>query len=247
MRFVPKRIMADAPRTTDSEAYVQDLFSSIAPKYDFINAVLSLLRHNAWRRFAVKKARVCAGERALDVCCGTGDLALELARAVGPTGRVVGVDFAQPMLTIARRKAARLGFGQVEFLQANACSLPFADESFDCAAIAFGLRNVRSVRDVVREMARVTRPGGRVVSLEIFGLHRLPVAAPWRIYFDVLAPRTAGLFGGRREAYNYLSRSVRSFVSREQLSEQFSECGLSDVECWGLALGAVCVHVGTKK
>ena len=238
--------MFDIPAQTEKEAYVEGLFSSIAPRYDLINTVLSLARHKAWRRFAVLQTGVGPGGRALDGCCGTGDFAFELARAVGPGGRVTGVDFSVPMLEIARRKADRRGFGQVEFVQANACALPFADDSFDCATIGFGLRNVSSIEAALGEMARVTRPGGKVVSLEIVGVRSSFAAIPWRLYFDVLAPRAARVLQGRREAYEYLARSVKGFASTEELAAEFSKCGLRDVICHGLALGAVCVHVGTK-
>jgi demethylmenaquinone methyltransferase/2-methoxy-6-polyprenyl-1,4-benzoquinol methylase len=151
-----------------------------------------------------------------------------------------------PMLEIAGRKADRRGFSQVEFLQANACALPFADDAFDCVTVGFGLRNVASIEAALGEMARVTRPGGKVVSLEIVGVRSSFAAIPWRLYFDVLAPRAARALQGRREAYEYLSRSVKGFASPEELAGEFASRGLRDVVCYDLALGAVCVHVGTK-
>ncbi|MGB9620229.1 MAG: ubiquinone/menaquinone biosynthesis methyltransferase, partial [Armatimonadota bacterium] len=204
MHSPPREITTDAARQIGTEAYIENLFSSIAPRYDLINTLLSLTRHKAWRRFAVEKSGVSAGGRALDVCCGTGDFAFELARVVGPTGRVVAIDFSAPMLNIAEKKARERGFHQVEFREANACRLPFADSSFDCATIGFGLRNVPSIESVLREMTRVVRPQGRVVSLEILGIRSWPAATFWRLYFDFLAPHAARLLGGRREAYEYL-------------------------------------------
>ena len=246
MRASPNETMTDIPAQTEKEAYVERLFSSIATRYDLINTVLSLTRHKAWRRFAVSKTGTAPGGRALDVCCGTGDFAFELARAVGPGGSVIGVDFSTPMLEVARRKAARRRLDQVGFVPANVCALPFADDSFDCVTVGFGLRNVASIEAALGEMARVTRPGGKVVSLEILGVRSSFAAIPWRLYFDFLAPRAARVLRGRREAYEYLARSVRGFASHEELAAEFAGCGLRDVVSYDLALGAVCVHVGTK-
>ncbi|MCX8053197.1 MAG: bifunctional demethylmenaquinone methyltransferase/2-methoxy-6-polyprenyl-1,4-benzoquinol methylase UbiE [Armatimonadetes bacterium] len=242
----PYAILPDTPVKTEKEARIERLFSSIAHRYDLINSVLSISRHKAWRRFAVAKSGIGPGGRAVDVCCGTGDFAFELARVVGPTGAVVAVDFSDSMLDVARDKAERLGLAQVEFLRANACDLPFGDGEFDCATVGFGLRNVDCVDTAIREMARVTRSGGKVVSLEIVGI-RSSIAVPiWRLFFDVIAPLAACVLRGRREAYEYLSRSVREFISASELTTRFTKCGLAEVSCYNLALGAVCVHVGTK-
>jgi demethylmenaquinone methyltransferase/2-methoxy-6-polyprenyl-1,4-benzoquinol methylase len=241
-----REIMSAIPAGTGKEAYIEGLFSSIAPRYDLLNSVLSLSRHKAWRRFAAAMTGLEPGGRALDVCCGTGDFAFELARLAGPSGRVVGADFSMPMIELAARKARRRGVEQVEFVVGNACSLPFADQSFDCATVGFGLRNVADVGAALSEMARVTKPGGKVVSLEITRVSAALVALPWRLYFYSLAPRAARVFRGRREAYEYLAGSVRSFMSREDLAAEFVRAGLRDVAFRDLTLGVVCVHVGTK-
>ena len=238
--------MTEIPTGTGKEAYIEGLFSSIAPRYDLINTVISLARHRAWRRFAVSKTGVGRGGCALDVCCGTGDFAFELARMVGSRGRVIGLDYSQPMLDLARRKAARRRADHVSFVAGNACNLPFPDDSFDCVTVGFGLRNVADVGAAIGEMARVTRPGGKVVSLEIIGLRSSLAAIGWRLCFGVLAPCAARVFRGRREAYRYLVRSVDGFLSREELAAEFAARGLRHVTCYGIALGAVCVHVGTK-
>ena len=238
--------MSAIPAGTGKEAYIEGLFSSIAPRYDLLNSVLSLLRHKAWRRFAAGMAGLGIGGRAIDVCCGTGDFAFELARLAGPAGRVVGVDFSAPMIELARRKAEKRAIEQVEFVVGNACSLSFADESFDCATVGFGLRNVADVGAALSEMARLTKPGGKVVSLEITRVNIAVLAFLWRLYFYSLAPRAARVFRGRREAYEYLAGSVRGFMSREELAEEFVRAGLEDVTFRDLTLGVVCVHVGTK-
>lgn len=230
----------------EKEAYVESLFSSIAPKYDLLNSVLSLTRHKAWRRFAVSRAGLGPGGRALDVCCGTGDFALELANVAGEGGRVVGLDFSLPMVELAREKARRYGRGGVEFLVGNACSLPFERNSFDCATVGFGLRNVADVEAAVSEMARVVRPGGRVVNLEISKVRSRLLVWPWKLYFYALTPYTAAMFRAKRQAYEYLPNSVKTFMSREKMSAVFERCGLADVHYADLMFGAVCVHVGTK-
>ncbi len=233
-------------KDSEKEAYVEGLFSSIAPKYDLLNSVLSMCRHKAWRRFAVSKSDLEPGGSALDVCCGTGDFAFELASRVGESGRVVGLDFSLPMLDLANRKARRSGRDWVEFIAGNACSLPFPDNSFDCVTVGFGLRNVADVRVALGEMARVTRPGGKVISLEISRVGSRLLSVPWKLYFYALTPYTAVVFRARREAYEYLPRSVKGFMSRQELADKFENCGLTDVSCRSLTFGAVCVHVGVK-
>ncbi|MCE5323945.1 bifunctional demethylmenaquinone methyltransferase/2-methoxy-6-polyprenyl-1,4-benzoquinol methylase UbiE [bacterium] len=228
------------------EAYVESLFSSIASKYDLLNSVLSLTRHKAWRRFAVSKSGMAQGGNALDVCCGTGDFAFELARRAGESGHIVGVDFSAPMIEIAKNKARHAGFGNIDFIVANACALPFADDTFDCATVGFGLRNVADLSKALGEMTRVVKPGGRVINLEISHV-RSPLLRPfWKLYFYRLTPYTASLFHARRSAYEYLPNSVKSFLSREELAEHMESSGLCDVRYYDLMFGAVCVHVGVK-
>lgn len=229
----------------DKEAFVRSLFSAIAPRYDLLNSLMSLSRHRAWRRLAVKLARVGLGDSALDVCCGTGDFAFDLARAVGPEGRVVGVDFAEPMLDIARAKARRIGLDRVEFTAGNALELPFEDGSFDCVTVGFGLRNVSDVSAAVAEMARVAKPGGRVLSLEIFGRTHGIASLPWR-FFARFVPWAAGVLRTNRSAYAYLPWSVEKFMSREELSREFENNRLAEVIRRDLMLGTVCIHIGTK-
>ena len=233
-------------KDSEKEAYVEDLFSSIAPKYDLLNSVLSMCRHKAWRRFAVSKSDLEPGGSALDVCCGTGDFAFELANRVGEGGRVVGLDFSLPMLDVAKRKARRSGRDWIEFIAGNACGLPFPDGSFDCVTVGFGLRNVADVGVALSEMARVTRPGGRVISLEISRVGSPLLSLPWKLYFYALTPYTAVVFRARRRAYEYLPRSVKGFMSSRQLATEFETCGLNDVSRHALTFGVVCVHVGVK-
>lgn len=242
-------IMAPALRgmcSPNEEQHVESLFSSIASRYDLINSVLSLGLHRAWRRFAVSLARLSPGDRALDVCCGTGDFALELAKAVGSTGTVSAVDFSEPMLEIARQKADRAGFSQIDFVKADACDLPFADNSFDSAVVGFGLRNIAEFGRAIAELNRVVKPGGRIISLEIFGIRTPWASAIWKFYFNIVGPRVARILRGDPEAYIYLPRSVESFATPEEMARQFEARGLENVRWYKLACGAVCVHLGTK-
>jgi len=227
------------------ERYIEDLFAAIAPRYDFLNTIISFNRHKAWRRFAVRLARLSPGAAALDVAAGTGDFAIELARAVGPEGRVTAIDFCEPMVEIGRRKTSGLQ-PAVNWVIGGAMSLPFASDTFDCAVIGFALRNVASVPRVISEMTRVVKPGGRVVSLEINRPTSALLSPFWGLYFYRLVPAVAKAFGGKREPYRYLPMSVKRFYSRQELVDIMINTGLSDVRVHNLTMGVVCAHVGVK-
>ncbi len=238
--------MNKVPTQSEKEAYVESLFSAIAGRYDLMNGVLSLTRHRAWRRYAVRLAQLRPGDSALDCCCGTGDFAFELARTVGKQGRVVGADFSQPMIELAKKKASRSRAGHIEFIAANTCELPFADDLFDCVTIGFGVRNLADIDAGLREMARVLKPGGRLVCLETGEVESKLLRLPWKFYFHILTPYAAVLMGARKWAYEYLPRSAKGFLSRTGLANKFETCGLSDVSISDLMFGAVCVHTGKK-
>ena len=221
------------------------MFDAIAPRYDLLNSVLSVRLHHHWRRVAAAQTRLSPGDRALDVCTGTGDLALELARRVGRSGQVIGGDFSLPMLRLGAEKAARRG-GIVRMALADAQRLPFSDNLFDAATVAFGIRNVTDIEQGIREMARVVRPGGRVVLLE-FSQPTNPVfAALYRWYSFTVLPFLGGLISGRRSAYEYLPSSVRAFHSREALTQVMSQAGLRDITVTNLTFGTVAIHCGVK-
>jgi len=229
------------------EKYVEQLFASIAPRYDLLNSILSFNCHKRWRAFAVRQCRLSPGDAALDVCAGTLDLAIELSKVVGPTGRVVGVDFCRPMLDIGRRKLEKRRIGNVFPVEGNAERLPVPSNSFQAAIIGFALRNVASVENTLAEMARVVEPGGRVVSLELARLEKPVFGWLYRLYFYHILPVVGGAINGRREPYKYLPESLKHFCSREELSRIMQKVGLGDVRVYNLAGGAVAVHVGTKK
>ncbi|MBL8749905.1 MAG: bifunctional demethylmenaquinone methyltransferase/2-methoxy-6-polyprenyl-1,4-benzoquinol methylase UbiE [Planctomycetes bacterium] len=205
---------------------IQRMFAEVAPGYDRANRALSLGIDVWWRRCAVRTVDVRPGERGLDVCSGTGDLAFALQRAGAD---VVGADFCAPMLA----RAAAKGHGAADraapgFLCADALALPFADGVFDFATVAFGIRNVSDPVAALREMARVVRPGGRVVVLE-FTKPRVPLlGSAYRFYFRRVLPRLgAWISGAKNGAYHYLHESVMAFPEREAFADVMRSAGLS--------------------
>lgn len=209
---------------------VREMFSSIAPRYDVTNVVLSFGVDRRWRRIAVRESGARPGSRVLDCATGTGDLALALRRAVEPGGTVLGTDFCAPMLEPAREKARRAGFDDVRFEVADALALPYPDASFDVATIAFGIRNVDDPVQCLRQMARVVRPGGRVVVLE-FGQPRGPWGALYRLYARLLMPAVGGLLTGNRSAYQYLPRTAAAFPSGDRFLAMMDEAGSFSARC----------------
>lgn len=223
--------------------YVSRLFGRIARRYDLLNTIMSGGRHYAWRRIAARAATEPALRgAALDVACGTGDFALELARNPA-IDRVVGIDFVEQMLLLARAKAARRPPpARAHFLAADAHALPFPDHAFVCATVGFGVRNFIDVPLALREMARVVRPGGRVVILEIVRMERRNLRS--RLLpklFRATAPLLGKLLAGDAEAYAYLPESVDEFLSAPQLADQMRRAGLRKIQTRPLALGSVAI------
>lgn len=237
---------AALPAPQRKQDFVRTLFDAIAPRYDLLNALLSLRLHRRWRRVAADQAALRPGERALDVCTGTADLALELARRVGRSGQVVGADFSLPMLRLGADKAKRHARGDVRLALADTQQLPFPDNAFDAVTAAFGIRNVADPARAIAEMARVTRPGGRVVLLEFNRPTNPAIAAAFRLYSFGIMPRLGGLLSGQRSAYTYLPASVQAFSSREDLTATMQHAGLTRVRVTNLHLGIVVIHCGLK-
>jgi demethylmenaquinone methyltransferase/2-methoxy-6-polyprenyl-1,4-benzoquinol methylase len=231
----------------DSELFatqVRSMFDRIAGVYDLMNSAMTAGLHHQWRGRAVDRAEVGPGSDALDVCCGTGDLALELRRRIGPDGRVVGCDFSEPMLELAGRKSGDEGL-PVEFGWADALELPYGDRSFDAVTIGFGARNLADLERGLSEMARVLRPGGRLVILEITRPQREPLASFYSLWFDRLVP-VLGSLAGDSDAYSYLPESVRSFPEPRELAGMIDAAGFSEIRWLLLAGGIIAIHSATR-
>lgn len=222
------------------EQQVRAMFDRIARVYDLMNQVMTAGMHHRWRDRAVEISGVSTGGRALDVATGTGDLALALARAVGPSGEVVAMDFSEEMLTLARRKR---GAEAVRFEWGNALELGYEDASFDAATVGFGARNFSDLGRGLAEMARVVRPGGRVVVLEITTPARPPLSLFFRVWFDGVVP-LLGRVAGDPEAYEYLPSSVRRFPDPRGLGAEMAAAGLIDVRWLLTAGGIIAIHSG---
>jgi demethylmenaquinone methyltransferase / 2-methoxy-6-polyprenyl-1,4-benzoquinol methylase len=221
------------------------MFDRIAGRYDAMNSVMTAGMHHRWRERAADQAELRPGDAALDVCCGTGDLALELARRVTPGGRVVGCDFSEPMLDLAREKASEHGVDGVRFEWADALQLPYDDGRFDAATVGFGVRNLADLDRGLRELARVLRPGGRLVILEITQPVRPPLSTFYSLWFDRLVP-VLGALAGDSAAYSYLPESVRSFPNPHSLAAKMDAAGLESIRYTVLAGGIIAIHSGTR-
>jgi demethylmenaquinone methyltransferase/2-methoxy-6-polyprenyl-1,4-benzoquinol methylase len=217
------------------------MFDRIAHRYDLVNTVLSGGTDGGWRRRAARTTGLKRGGSALDVACGSGKLTAVLAGIAGPHGRVVGLDFSPQMLEIARRDHPGL-----EFLEGDALNLPFDDSRFDTSTIAFGLRNLSDPVGGLREMVRVVKAGGRAVVLEFVRPPKNVVGSAYRLYLRTLLPAIGGAISGQPAAYRYLSDTVDSYRSPEELRALAAAAGWTDVGYRGLAAGTVGVMSGTK-
>ena len=226
-------------------AEVREMFASIARRYDTANEVLSLGIHKGWRRAAVHLSGAAPGQRVLDCATGTGDLALEFKRVVGPDGEVIGTDFCAEMLESAPSKAAKASL-EVKFAVADVLALPYPEGRFDVASIAFGIRNVDDPLLCLREMARVVKPGGCVIVLE-FGQPRGPFGALFRAYSRGIMPVVGGLLTGNRAAYEYLPRTAAAFPAGETFLRLMREANaFSATEAHPLTFGTAYLYRGVK-
>jgi demethylmenaquinone methyltransferase/2-methoxy-6-polyprenyl-1,4-benzoquinol methylase len=223
-----------------SEPQVRAMFDRISGFYDVMNSVMTAGLHHRWRARAADLAALGPGDSALDVACGTGDLAIELARRVGAGGEVIGSDFSEEMLARARAKAPGLAWEW-----GNALELPYASGRFDAATVGFGARNFSDLERGLDETARVVKPGGRVVVLEITTPRKPPLSTFYRVWFDHVVP-LIGRLTGEQEAYTYLPSSVRRFPGPEGLAAAMQRAPLSDIRWVLTAGGIIALHVGTK-
>jgi demethylmenaquinone methyltransferase/2-methoxy-6-polyprenyl-1,4-benzoquinol methylase len=231
-----------------SDKRIQNLFAAVAYHYDFLNSLLSLRRDSAWRRETVKASGVDLRSKVLDVCTGTGELALAYADKIGAEGFVIASDFCFEMLVIGDEKVERKERGTgTSFLAADTLILPFLDDTFDVVSVGFGIRNVSDLEMGIREMARVAAPGGRVVILEFTQPVNPLFRSLYYFYFTKILPFVGNLISrSQDDAYGYLPRSVMKFPNCEALKAVMEQCGLTDVRFYRKTFGIVSIHVGQK-
>jgi demethylmenaquinone methyltransferase / 2-methoxy-6-polyprenyl-1,4-benzoquinol methylase len=232
--------------TAQFAGQVNRMFDRIAGVYDRMNTVMTAGLDRRWRERAAERAVLRPGDAALDACCGTGALAAELARRVGPDGSVIGCDFSEPMLDLARQKADALGAANLRYEWADALSLPYDDRRFDAVTVGFGVRNFADLDRGLAELARVLKPGGRLVILEITAPRRAPLSWFFGLWFDRLVP-LLGTLAGDRDAYSYLPESVRSFPGPRDLAARIESTGVGAIRYTVLAGGIIAIHSGTKR
>jgi len=229
------------------EQRVQQIFDNIYKKYDVMNSLISFRLHKAWRRDIINNLKVEEGAKILDLCCGTAECTIALARKTGPGGKVYGLDFNENMLEVALEKIGKQKLQNIELLCGNAMELPFEDNQFDYATIAFGLRNVADYMQVLREMYRVIRPGGKAVCLET-SRPSLPVFRQVSyFYIHMIVPLLGKIFARNcyRE-YAWLEDSTAVFPDRKELAEMFAEAGFKHVQVKAYCGGVAVMHLGYK-
>lgn len=237
--------MTTTTQEPEFASQVRAMFDRIAGVYDLMNTAMTAGLHHRWRERAVDRAEVGPGDAALDVCSGTGDLALALAARIGSEGSVIGCDFSEPMLDLARRKAAERGVDGVRFEWADALALPYDSGRFDAVTVGFGVRNLADLDRGLAEMARVLRDGGRLVILEITQPQRPPLSTFFSLWFDRLVPRL-GALAGDRDAYTYLPESVKRFPPPEGLAAAIAASGFERVRYTILAGGIIAIHSAVR-
>jgi demethylmenaquinone methyltransferase/2-methoxy-6-polyprenyl-1,4-benzoquinol methylase len=219
------------------------MFDRVAGRYDLLNSLMSAGLHHRWRERAADVAAFAPGASILDVCCGTGDLTFELAGRISPGGHVVGCDFSEPMLDLAREKAKRRRVDAVRFEWADALRLPYDEGRFDAVTVGFGLRNVADWDRGIREMARVLKPNGKLVILEFTKPTRPPFSTFYSLWFDRLAP-VLGKLSDDPGAYAYLAESLNTFPGPRGLAERMDAAGFGRIRYMTLAGGIVAIHSG---
>jgi len=226
---------------------VREVFNSVAPRYDLMNDLMSVGMHRLWKRFTLSRTGLHLGQRALDVAGGTGDLTAGMSRQVGPDGLVCLTDINQAMLAQGRRKLLDKGiFVNTRMVQSNAENLPFRDGSFHCVTIGFGLRNVTDKPAALRSMARVLKPGGRLLVLE-FSKPVLDAVKPlYDLYSFKVLPALGEIVAGDAASYRYLAESIRMHPDQQEMLRLMEEAGLEDNRYHNLSGGIVALHIGYK-
>lgn len=231
----------------EKAARVADVFHSVAQRYDIMNDLMSMGIHRLWKRATLERAAARPGHHILDIAGGTGDLTAKFAKQVGPTGRVVLADINASMLNVGRDKLMNLGMGQdVEYVQANAEALPFPDNTFDRITIAFGLRNVTDKDKALRSMARVLKPGGRLLVLEFSKPTNAVFEKVYDQYSFQILPRIGQLVTQDGDSYRYLAESIRMHPDQPTLKAMMQDAGFDRVEYTNMTGGIVALHTGVK-
>jgi demethylmenaquinone methyltransferase / 2-methoxy-6-polyprenyl-1,4-benzoquinol methylase len=232
---------------TDAKAgMVADVFHSVAARYDLMNDLMSAGIHRVWKRFTIELSGVREGHSVLDIAGGTGDLAARFADIVGPAGRVVLADINDSMLKVGRDKLLDHGLDNLEFVQADAQSLPFPDASFDCVTIAFGLRNVTDKDAALRSMLRVLKPGGRLLVLEFSKPANPLLSKAYDAYSFRVLPLMGRLVANDADSYQYLAESIRMHPDQETLKDMMEDAGFTRCEYHNMTGGVVALHKGVK-
>jgi demethylmenaquinone methyltransferase/2-methoxy-6-polyprenyl-1,4-benzoquinol methylase len=234
-------------------SFLYDVFTSVPPRYDLINHLFTLGLDERWRRLAAQECLKASSERVLDICCGTGELSLTIARVGGGNVEVVGIDFSQPMLEVAEKKAEKRGLNRsLSFVGGDIAAIPFSDGHFDCVGVSFAFRNLTyknpSADRYTAEILRVLKPGGRFVVLESSQPHSRPRLIKWlhHLYIRYIVYWVGWLVSGNKEAYRYLADSALNYYGAEELQRLLTEAGFSRVTFRRLLLGAAAIHVAVK-
>lgn len=239
--------MANLPGKENKEKFVREMFNSIARRYDLMNTLMTLGLDKSWRRVTVQRSELKPGGHGLDVCCGTGMLAMEQALTAGLAGSVVGLDFSENMLAVAGENVRDFKFkDNIRLIQGNAMELPFEDNTFDCATVGWGLRNVPDILTAVKEMARVVKPGGKVVSLDMAQPDAPVFKQVYWLCFEKVIPAMGKLWAGNKGAYGYLHDSAKVFPHQQELTRMFGAAGLVETGYHNLTGGVVAVVEGRK-
>ncbi|GEN53913.1 demethylmenaquinone methyltransferase [Halobacillus faecis] len=229
------------------EERVHHVFEKIYERYDSMNSIISFQQHRLWRKDVMKRMNVKKGDHALDVCCGTGDWTMALANAVGTEGKVIGLDFSENMLSVGIKKKIAGRVKQVEFQHGNAMSLPYEDHQFDFVTIGFGLRNVPDYHQVLKELHRVVKPGGRVVCLETSQPTNPVFKKLYYFYFGKVMPVFGKLFAKSYQEYSWLHESAKDFPGKTELKSMFEEVGFKNVKVKSYTGGVAAMHMGEKQ
>ena len=234
-------------REQSKEERVHHVFEKIYNNYDTMNSIISFQRHKAWRKDVMKRMRVNEGSHALDVCCGTGDWSFALAAAAGPSGEVIGLDFSENMLSVAKEKKGQLHLEQLRFIHGNAMELPFEDNSFDYVTIGFGLRNVPDYMTALKELYRVLKPGGKVVCLETSQPTMLGFRQLYYLYFRFIMPLIGRIFAKSYQEYAWLHESAKDFPDKKELKQMFLQTGFTHVKVKSYTGGVAAMHMAFKE